>query len=352
MKRNYLPLLLCFTLSAGYSQVITKLHNGVSTFYYDVDDLSNIVINASDNDTIILPGGPIDCSGITVNKPLTFIGAGASNPGTPVTDPTIIVYANQLDIVIPAAGSGSSFHGISFWRKVRFTSNATNVSMVRCAFSSFSLAGNQQTPPSNLRIKHCVFFDGIGSAGSSAPQGLVVENSIIEGGVVLSGGVSTATITQCVLLNMTTNNNANPGVTFTNNIFTRSSSSYSLNSNSTYAHNLFAISGGNTLNWTNAVDGGNNIAVQATLSNVFVNLGPFTAFNQFYDYHLTATSPARNMGQNGYDVGIYDGPIGSSWKEGMIPFNPHWVELLPSGTLGTTTGGTINVNFTGAAQEN
>jgi len=351
---KHATLFFAFLWISGFAQaqVITKLHQGVSTFYYDVNDLANIVINASDNDTIILPGGPIDCLGVTINKPLTFIGAGVSNPGTPVTDPTIIVSAFQMDIVIQAGGSGSNFHGINFWRPVRFISNASNVTMVRCAFTSLSLAGFQQNPPSNLQIKQCVFFGGIGSSGNSAPQGLVVENCIIQGGIGFSGGISNASITQCILLNMTTNNNANPGITFTNNIFTRSGSSYSLNSSSTYAHNLFAISGGNTLNWTNANNGGNNVAVQATLTNVFVNLGSFSEFNQYNDYHLTPTSPARNMGQNGYDVGMYDGPPGSSWKEDMIPFNPHWVELLPSGTLGNSTGGTINVNFTGAAQEN
>jgi len=347
MKHAALLLLFSFLVPMAQSQVITKLSNGTSTFYYDVNDLANIVINASANDTIILPGGPINCTGITVNKPLTFIGAGILNAGTAVTLPTVIPYAYNQDIVIASAGSGSRFHGINFERIVRFTGGVSNANFVRCAFSGFSLAGYQQVPPANLHVKHCIFRNGIGNGSYSAPQNLLVENSIIVGGITI-GSIASAQITQCIILSMPPNMGANQGVVFSNNIFTWNSSSYNLNSASTYTNNLFALSGGNTLNWNGAVNGGGNVGFQSTLTNVFVNLGSYTTFSENYDYHLAPGSPGLSMGTNG-QVGIYGGPPGSPWKENAIPFNPHWLSLQPA--LGTSNGGVINVNFSGAAQQ-
>jgi len=341
-------LFLLFLLQDATAQVITRLSGGTSYFSYNVNDLATIVINASENDTIILPGGPINCTGITVNKPLTFIGAGVLNAGTAVTLPTVIPYAYNQDIVIASAGSGTRFHGINFDRVVRFTGGVSNVSFMRCAFAGFTLAGYQQVPPSNLNIKHCIFRSGIGNGSYTAPQGLLVENSIIAGGINI-GSIATAQIIQCIILNMTNNNGVNQGVVFSNNIFTRSSGSFSLNSASTYSNNLFAMNGGNTMNWNGAIDGGGNVGFQSTLTNVFFNLGSYTTYDESYDYHLVQGSIGLTMGSTG-QVGIYGGPLGSPWKEGAIPFNPHWVSLQPS--LGSTNGGTINVTFSGAAQQN
>ncbi|MBK9537499.1 MAG: hypothetical protein IPO12_01890 [Flavobacteriales bacterium] len=86
-----------------------------------------------------------------------------------------------------------------------------------------------------------------------------------------------------------------------------------------------------------------------TLS-VFINVGSYVDFDEAYDYHLTSNSIGSGMGVPvGTDVGIYDGPQGSPWKEDAIPFNPHWLSLSPS--LGTSVGGVVNVNLSGEAQQ-
>jgi hypothetical protein len=147
---------------------------------------------------------------------------------------------------------------------------------------------------------------------------------------------------------MTTNTGFNPGVSFTNNIFTRNSSSYSLNSGSTYAHNLFVLLGGGPgLTWSGATNGGGNVSSTMTLSSIFMNVGSNTTFNETYNYELTTTSPGQGIGLSGYDAGIHDGP--SPWKPNAIPFNPHWLSLSPA--LGITNGGVVNVNLSGAAQQ-
>lgn len=351
--RNTLTLLLLSLVISLQGQVITKLSNGSSTFYYDVTQLGDIVINSAAGDTIILPGGPINCFTVTVNKPLCFIGAGILSTGTPVTGKTVVTPSFNNDWVIQAAGSGSSFHGIDFDRPVRFTGGVSNISFTRCAFSAFPMAGFNMTAPNNVQIRQCLFRSGITNGGTNAPQDLLIENSIIVGGIDFgSNDIATALVTQCVLLDMITSAGENEGVTFTRNIFTRASSSYNVNSAASYQCNLFCMTTGNTLNWTGATDLGGNLGWQITPTNVFVNVPVFNTYNETYDYHLTPNSPglSSTMGCAEGEVGIYGGPPGSPWKDGAIPFNPHWISLSPS--LGSTNGGVINVNLSGAAQQN
>lgn len=333
------------------SQVITLLHNGESTFYYDVTQLHTVVAGAMSGDTIILPGGPIATGGINLNKQITFIGAGIVGVGTPVSGRSIIPYAYLMDIVIQQGSEGSSFHGIDFQRAVRFNGGVSSVSFIRCAFDGFSMAGYLQIAPSNVLIKHCVFRTGISNGGSTAPQGLVIENCVIDGGIDLAGGIASAQVTNCVILDTPSSSSSNPGVTFTNNVFTRTSSSYTLNSASAYACNLFALSGGNVLNWSGSTDLGGNLVWQIAGNNIFQNVPVINVYNELYDYRLSSGSPGLSSTQMSCvqgQVGIYGGV--TPWKDLAIPFNPHWSSLSPS--LGNSNGGTINVNFTGAAQEN
>ena len=347
--RTTLTLLVLLLVAGLHAQVITRLHNGSSTFYY-AEQLHVVVAAAFDGDTIILPGGPVATAGINLNKTITFIGAGVLGSGTPVTGKTIIPYAFNMDIVIQQGSEGSSFHGVDFQRPVSFTGDVSNVGFTRCAFDQFPMAGFNMAAPSNVHIKHCIFREGITNGGNSAPQGLVIENSILEGGLNFGlTHVATAVVTNCVILDMTTFNGYNQGVAFTNNIFTRVAATFELNSASSYSCNLFCMTGGNALNWAGATDLGNNLGWQIAGNNVFVNVPMTDDFNELYDYHLAVGSPGLlgTMPCVQGEAGIHGGS--SPWKEGAIPFNPHWISLSPA--LGGTNGGAINVNLSGTAQQ-
>ncbi|MBK9537498.1 MAG: hypothetical protein IPO12_01885 [Flavobacteriales bacterium] len=52
----------------------------------------------------------------------------------------------------------------------------------------------------------------------------LLENSIIDGGIILSqSGISSALVPQCILLDMVSVAGGNNGVTFMNNVITRTS---------------------------------------------------------------------------------------------------------------------------------
>lgn len=360
--RNKLTLLFLVLVAGLQAQVITKLHEGTSHFSYNPDDLVAIVQNAAEGDTIVLPGGPLNLNGsLLIDKPITLVGAGALSTGTPVTGVTTIIGTNvggfQEKVLIQSTGKESSFHGIRFDAPVEFVGFGNNdptfsASFTRCMFlSTFSLGGwaSPVTPPaaSNVHVKQCVFLWSISSSGSTAPQGFLAENCIIDGGVSFGSNSASAAVTQCMILDMTTINGANPGVQFTNNVFTRQNGTYNLNSASTYNNNLFILlSGGAGLNWSGSATGANNVTTTNTLDGIFSSVGSYMNYDQAYDYHFIV-STWNGIGLGGYQPGIHGGP--SPWKEGAIPFNPHWLSLNPA--LGGTNGGVINVNLSGAAQQ-
>lgn len=362
MKHLVLALVgLALVQAETQGQVITLLHNGSSSFFYNLDDLNAVVNSAVSGDTIVLPGGAIQLNGsLVVQKKLAFVGAGALDVGTPVTGTTTIVGQNNggffEQVLIEATGAGTSFHGVRFGAAVIFSgfgneAPSFSTSFTRCVFLSALSVGGGGTPvdppaASNVRIHQCIVLNGITNSGSTAPQGFVAENCIVQGNLNFGSNIASAIVNQCIILDMTTINGANPGVQFSNSIFTRQNTSYNLNSASSYQNNLFVLlSGGSGLNWSGASGTGNE-ASTAPLSNIFVNVGSYMNYDPAFDYNLSS-SVGAGIGLDGHDVGIHDGP--SPWKDGGIPFNPHWLGLSPS--LGNSSNGVIGINMSGAAQQ-
>ena len=353
-------LLLGLVLNVANGQVITVLRNGQSFFHYDVSQLATLVeTNSSDytlaGDTILLPGGTISIvDPLQVNKQLTIVGAGMLPTGTPVTTPTTItsLASPQDGVQLTQAASGVSFHGINFDLPVTFVGVGLNApsfsaSFVRCGFDSGldlnSSSGFGPYPPAqNVALTNCVVRGGIHNSSVVAPSGLQVNSCFITGAIDLavSNGAANTSVNGCIILGNGILS-ANPGVQFTNNIFTKNSGTYSLGSTQAcYTNNLFATQSGATpaIGTAYCAWNGNAPAANAV---VFQNVADFNDFNANFDYHTQAAY------QN---YGVYAGVL--PWKEGGIPFNPHWDSLLPVGTLGTTNGGTINVTIQGSAQQN
>lgn len=371
-------LLLVFSLFAGtaaaQTQVITVLRNGQSFFHYDVNQLATLVSTTSPDhtmpgDTIILPGGAISSPNLVIDKQLTLIGAGILQSGTPVTGITqwTSTTPNQgtsPGLYIVSGGAGSSFHGIEFNSSVRFSGGGNNApsfsaTFVRCSLrgglylSTFGQFSIWSACPANLTLKQCL-ITGINYGASSTPvANLQVHNCFIAEAVGITGTnpASSTLVNQCIILGNGTHT-ANAGVVFSNNIFAKNTGTFSFqDSYASFNNNVFGTLAGGSL----PAFGFNAFAsdnLPATITSIFQTVTDFTYFNPNFNYQLPPGSPAIGIGQGDLDAGVYAGAPGTPWKPNAIPFNPHWVELLPSGTLGTTNGGTINVNFTGAAQEN
>lgn len=365
MKILLLTLLLgSFVGSAtAQTQVITLLQNGISSFFYGADQLNVALNTAANGDTLILPGGPFSPSGtLSVTKRLVWVGAGYRPDTNMVTTPTVFTSHPLNQIHISQGASGSSFHGIRFDRLVQVAASGssvvTDVGFTRCQFKTgLRLAGALGNSSTNIQLRQCVFEQGMhipqgqGISANNAPQQLLLENCIVVGSINFGSTMTTGNVTNCIFLSTdlssTTRNN---GLAYTNCIFAALGGGQTINNPSYFSDCLFADPSGSGPVWGSSsfnIAGNNNSIL--TANNVFRSVPTWNQHNMNYDYRLApAPNPALNMGA--YDSGVYDGPTGTAWKQGGIPFNPHWVSLSPS--LGNTNGGTINVNFTGAAQEN
>ena len=164
---------------------------------------------------------------------------------------------------------------------------------------------------------------------------------------------SDATVENCVFLGWDVSGNAN--VSYRSCIFARNSNSaISINEDSTFEECVFA-GNGTSFSYTfgaNATDaGGNQTAAyfsgngpNAVLPNILPAnvVASFSNYSPTYDYHEGPNWSTAGLG--GTAVGVYGGAV--PWKDGSIPFNPHWIELIQSGSTnnGTLQGVTIRAS--------
>ncbi len=321
----------------GQVSKITVMHNGNAAFY---GDLTAAVTAAAAGDTIYLPGGGINpASQVIINKKLTIVGAGHYPDSTIATNPTIVSYIT----LITGADNGS-------------------ISGCKLNSISFGTTANNQTV-NNYRIERCYIVSlYLNYSGTSTSQGIIVRENVIDPSVY--GEVSSILFEKNIFRSGLYY--SSPAV-FNNNIFYCSSSlnvdnsiinnniiiastSYtiSLGSNSVYNNNLFcttSILGGGNYNCGSTNVCNNNLSDQMAV-NTFVN-ATTTNFSYANNYHLLSSSPAKNYGTDGTDLGIY-GTL-YPYKEAAMPFNPH----IGSKNIGTVVSptGNLSVDMKVSAQD-
>ncbi len=346
--------------SLNAQQVITLLKQGQPTqFFYDANNITAVITAAAHGDTIVLPGGPITPSGsLSINKRLVWVGAGYRPDTTIVTTPTVFTDHPLNQIFIQQNASGSRFHGIRFERLLQIGEGTPNqvsdIGITRCEFhKGLRLSAGQGYSSSNVQVRQCVLRQGIHvpsgiNSPINAPQGFLAENCIIVGSIDFGSHMTTGNVTNCILLSSDLSSLfLNNGLSYTNCVFASIGNSMPINNPSYFQHCLIAQSGGTNVSWgATAQNVVGNISSVLNPTNVFRNVPVWNAFDYNYDYRLAPASPAANMG--GTQSGVYGGPPGAAWKQGGIPFNPHWISLSPS--LGISTGGVVNVDLSGAAQ--
>lgn len=349
-----LSTLLCmyYTAQGQANGVFTLMHNGQASFFYQPSAslITIITTYAQAGDTIILPGGEVGPTGtITIDKPLTFIGAGIYPTGAPVTNITSMSQAGNVNnnLFITAAGSGSTFEGISFTRVIYFYSNVSNIRFSRCDIGVIRYANVNQSSPTNLGFSQCIMRSGM---MFNSGIGLTMNNCILGGALSLGTQPSNGYINQCVFINVGTSSEGyNPGVIYTNCAFVSASTNgMAVNNASTYDHCLFAPTNGAVTFGTPPVHIGDHTAT-FNPTNIFTNANA-TAFDYPYNYTPAPNSPLLGNGVDGQNIGLY-GPGTTGWKDLAIPSNPHWTQFTPNGNI-NTTGGTIQVHIKAEAQQN
>lgn len=331
--------LLVYVGSYCQSSKLAVLHNGVSTIY---TSLNSAIAGAQSGDTIYLPGGYIPASGnpVVVNKPLTIIGVGHHPDSTAATGTTII--ANNLSFNSGADGSrmtGCVIQNLYFgWTG---SANVNNIIFSRCYIGSLHacMYGCTSTASNILFTEDVIMSSSDGSFGSVLYEKCIIQEPFYPTSAVYNNNVFISNI-YFPFVNSILNNNI---------FINTGNSGYTINLNgsqNTYTNNLFCA--GSTA--MAAVITGNNVCTNnitgQLISGTFINM-PNWSFSYSNNYHLKSTSPGKNAGTDGTDLGIYGTQYPA--KEGAVPFNPH----ISYKNIGTTVSptGMLNVDVKVSAQD-
>ncbi len=357
--------MLCSTLSA--QDVIVRQRNGTSHFYYLPNtgaSIQTVINEAANGDTIHLPGVNYALSAnLTINKGVVLVGSGIRpDSADAYTAPTRFVSSGgaRVYIVSDVGGNPSNLeiHGITFTGYVGIgdggshnhsTTVMNGVKFIRCDFHSRMVLGPNanagvagwNSAATGTVIRSCIFRDFL--RVDKAPN-TSVQNSFIKH--LYNGGDGTS-IVNCVFMDFNQNgSNGNANVIYRSNIFMRATgSNYAISEASTFQNNIFIVQGASVVSWPAAVSATNNQQT-TVLANVFVNNLSLSDFSYDRNYHIVP-GPYQTMAFDGGEVGVY-GTNGQPMKDGLLPFNPHWINLSAQGS---TSGGTLqNVNIKGSAQ--
>ena len=335
-----------------------------------------------DGDTIYIQGSPFQYATITVTKRLVIVGAGFA-PNNSDGQPT-----NVLTILLSRTGganaSGSTIMGLLTGNigPEGFSLACDNITLLRNRFFNSTIAltlnnsssgtyakgwiivnnifqgrvdgGSNSTAPSPLNILFANnIFIGQNINGFNSPTVIIDHNLFlgVSGGGVIAGMYNVVVSNNIFSRSLGFAFDPSPSVvycTFNNNLsnLTTIANSTNYNPATDFANFVPSVGGSNT--------GSGNIIGQNPLFTL--NANP-DAYSTLDNYRLQATSPGKNAGTDGTDLGIYGGSypfpsggaIGSGFDTRPTPPVPQVTNLniqnqslAPGAQLKVTIQATVN----------
>lgn len=368
-----LALFLATAHSTAFATVRTVSNNSLIPAQYATPQAAADAAN--NGDTLYIAGSPnLYNGGLKLNKRLTVIGNGY-NPSYPEFS-TRLQYI-QIDTVVGVSGpSGSKIMGLEVWQIYNHTfyysSNGfRNLVIDRCYLSKQldflsqpNLYQNFFRVFDNTIIRNCVIKNAIEITNET---NILIENNIFHNSKIIGNSSS------CIIKNnifIASNHLQNQGhnssgycfsywpnqayvlqyAVITNNIFWGTSpNSFSLSpsfgaSNCAFNNNLVFQSPNDVVpGFGINVGSGNFDGVDPQFTNATNPAGSGVNLNN--DYHLKSTSPGKNAGTDGKDIGIYGGASPFPDNTGL-PKIPIITELnIINSTIGQ--GNNLNVTLKG-----
>lgn len=306
MKKILLPailILLNFTVAVSQVKTISNAWNSPTLY----TSLQTQIDSANIGDTIYVHPGYYGA--ITLNKRLIFIGAGY-NPQGQFTGISYIPYIT-LDKYVPASSAnGSKFIGLTIGyinKKSQDQFQIDSILIERCRINA--------NTPSYVLGNYWIFRNNLfyWTAQGGIDVGLY-SYALFENNVFHSPNQTTQIL----------NSNKNT-VFFFNNLFTghwESTTQFSAVSNARFENNIFFgkspyqatnsdftknIFYGNNINYINPNSTGvNNITSDPQFMSTPID-NTMYYFTFSIDYRLKSSSPGKNAGTDGTDIGIFGG---------------------------------------------
>jgi len=329
MKKLFTVFLVA-ALAVSVQAKIVYLNNNVQK-----DASKNLFNNLNDayaactspGDTVYVEGSVHGYGRLDIDKRITLIGPGyflTSNDQTHVNK----TYASFDDIRLNAGSGGTIIKGIvidyySAWILVR----TDNIKIENCYLRygiSFDKSSNNNI--NNIEIKGCYFNStdaniGYGYGYSGIIDNIVFSNNIFNGEFHLPSG-SKGIISNNLFKSDVFKPKTTSAMEIINNIF------FSDNPDNVEVQPLPDVSVSHNICISNILGTDNNNQAFVTEGTLFVGADGNSSDGQ---YQLATTSPARNAGKNGVDIGPFGGP--EPYRLSGLPQLPNIYEISTGGFL-------------------
>lgn len=297
-------------------------------------NLQSTCDNASAGDTIYVQGSPTDYGSLNIRKKLHIIGAGIKPYNIGLYGYSSRLSNISLDTVSYTSGaSGTIIEGM-FIGAMNSYVGCKNITLRRNYFFPYSTVSLNSI--TNLLIYNNIIAYGFTVAGST---NVFIMNNIILS-TISNGSTSTIISNNVFLLNGGQTFSYCDLSTITNNIFYYTEVTGT--TNCTFSHNIGIGISTNVLQGTNT--GSGNIMGDPKFLYKYTG----NTYNDLDNYHFQTTSPGKNAGTDGTDIGIYGGqypfPISAipSYINCITPSIPVMKELT---ILNSSVPANGNLNF-------
>lgn len=327
-------LAILLFVKVTYCQNLIAVQNGSNVTFYS--QVTAAVDAAISGDTVYIPSGSwsLGTNPLYLNKSLHIIGVGHNPAYTQAGGITYLIGS----ITIRSGASSGSLTGV-----VLTGGFGSNQMYPLDAIINYSLSRNKigGQVALNQGFAWSEFAENIfdnSVSGNSAYNNHFYNN-------IFTGKVGDFSVGNMFKNNIWMNTSTSSTLTFSYCVFDNniifSIAKMGTPSNCIFNNNLFI----DNVTFPYLTNTGSNNIVNQAQSTIFVNQTGST-FSYAHDYHLKSTCPGINAGKDGTDIGIYGGA--SPWKEGSIPYNPHFqsVNIAPA----TNSAGNLNVNIQVEAQ--
>jgi len=361
----FLAALFCNTLCA--QGVITRIGSDGTKFYYNgVADLQTVFDEATSlspnfKDTIIFSGGAFLLTAeLEITSPVVVLGSGIRPDSSAVYGGITIIDHNGFQapaLVLRNGASGSEIHGLTFsdGHAVRIgislpDSDVDDVVFKRCSFYRLVLGAGIFQGPSladGILIEQCVIRNELSAHRSTEVR---VRNTFVRN-IVDADANTNIDVENCIILNFT-GNNSNGYINYVNSIFLTNATTLNVTGNASFTKCLFVGNGNlfaQNVNFASSILTNIEPRYAPNLIAAFTSVSSYTDYQFNENYTTTPTYSAEPyLGSDGQPRGIYGGD--APWKNGSLPFNPHWSLLA---TPGNTSNGLLQgVHIKASAQEN
>jgi hypothetical protein len=362
-KFRILMALLCLSSSAFAQDYIVVHGNNMEPRFHKVENYDHLDIQnvfnhplTQDGDTVYFPGVTFTLGDhYFLSKSLVLIGTGIHPDSALVAGAAVTTFTtpstSQRYFNINTGAENTEIHGINFIgaAAIRLGNTAENgnvsgLKISRCRMYWLILRNNS----TNTTVSQCVMY----SFDNNDALNTLVTNSIIH---EVSGGVQSTSVLNNFIIASTWASGGNIDALFENNIITlySNNSNVNMNSQSRFYNNLWVRSSGQTISFGPNVFVNQDNILSNNIEQVFTSPAPTNPLSTFLytaDYSLNENSPFYDQysthATDGGEVGIYGGMF--PWKDGILPFAPHWLELTVPGNA--TQNGLTGITIKGSAQ--